>query len=98
MYDLTGRFLDPHGSAPHLKGKTAILRRCVKPGRVLAQFDDITLMESHGWWRGPGTVANERDQRFALINEASEQPWQTFTEIQFRIDDPNEPDETDERS
>lgn len=71
-HNITGEFLDSLGEYPHLKGKTALLRRDRLSAYVRAQFDDITLKEGHGWY--------------------------TFPEIQFRIDDPNEPDETDEKS
>lgn len=38
------------GENPRFKDKTALVRASLIGGQVLAQFDDTTLPEAHGWW------------------------------------------------
>jgi hypothetical protein len=48
-----GTYLDPQGTHPHLKGKTAIIRPSESEAVVLAQFDDLSLGAgwTHNWTR-----------------------------------------------
>jgi hypothetical protein len=40
------------GPIPHLRGKTAFVRRRVgDPGQVMVQFEEQHLQESRGWWQ-----------------------------------------------
>lgn len=48
MAMFNGTFLDPTDTHPHLKGKTALLQPAAE-GQFLAQFDDMTVPEAHGW-------------------------------------------------
>lgn len=52
---LHGTFTDPDRTHPHLKGKATLVRNRddFKPDVLLAQFDDLTLNEGHGWHEFP---------------------------------------------
>jgi hypothetical protein len=54
---LTGTFLDPENTHPHLKGQRALLERR-DTGGIFAQFNDRELKEAYGWWPFPEAYFN----------------------------------------
>jgi len=44
------------GEISHLRGKIAFVRPCVgTPGQVMAQFEDLHLLEARDWWQFAAT-------------------------------------------